>query len=190
MYISPEIIYPQEDFNTLLESFPERHAQIVFEQAFKDEISQSIVFYTNGSKIEEISAVGAACYSPQLNLELMDKLPQYTSVFSAEAWAIYNVIISLKTFDIKDAVIVTDSKSTLQAIQNTSSYKNNYIIPLIKASLEAAQDDGICVQFIWVPSHKGILGNERADELAKRAIRIGRTTSFTIPLSDLFTLTL
>ncbi|XP_011689992.1 PREDICTED: RNA-directed DNA polymerase from mobile element jockey-like [Wasmannia auropunctata] len=122
IFVTPEVIYPKEDLVALLEGTPKEHAQAIFIRVFQDEIGQSVVFYTDGSKIEEISTVGAACYSPQLNLELMDRLPQHASVFSAEAWAIYNVILSLKAFSVNDAVIVTDSLSTLQALQSTGNH--------------------------------------------------------------------
>ena len=45
--------------------------------------------------------------------------------------------------------------------------------------------DSKSVTFCWVPSHVGIIGNERADEAAKRASRGQRTRFQPLPASDL-----
>ncbi|KAL6420928.1 hypothetical protein ACFW04_013811 [Cataglyphis niger] len=76
--------------------------------------------------------------------------------------------------------------SVLKVLQEPSIRQNNYLIPLIKAKLEVACIQEIHIQFIWIPSHKGICGNEIADELARRAIKEGMATNFKVPHSDLF----
>ncbi|TGZ34748.1 hypothetical protein DBV15_10814 [Temnothorax longispinosus] len=40
--------------------------------------------------------------------------------------------------------------------------------------------------FLIIPSHKGIIGNERADFLAKKAITTGRKSNFKVPYTDLY----
>lgn len=186
MFAFPEVHYFPEELLPLLNDSPASAAQSVFLETFQKFLEHAIVFYTDGSRVDESSCVGAAWHSPQLGLEIMDKLPHHASVFSAEAWAIYNVIISLKEYGIDDAVIVSDAKSVLQALEGSVLYKNNYLIPRIKAELEKAGREGIRVRLIWVPSHRGISGNERADVLAKRAIKEGRSNFFRVPLSDFF----
>jgi len=61
--------------------------------------SNAISFYTDGSKKNLDDPTGASVYSPDIDLGIMHRLPAETSVFSAEAWAIYlaiNTIIDLK----------------------------------------------------------------------------------------------
>ncbi|XP_018305171.1 ribonuclease H1, partial [Mycetomoellerius zeteki] len=145
----------------------------------------STVFYTDGSKIDHGTYVGAAVFSPQLHAELMFRLSSYTSVFSAEAYAIYTAITISIDLHLRKVTIVTDSKSVLETISSYNNRTNNYLIPLIKAVLEEAEANGTRIQFVWVPSHKGIAGNEKADNLAKRAIRQGIEPNFKVPYSDI-----
>ncbi|TGZ47961.1 hypothetical protein DBV15_10259, partial [Temnothorax longispinosus] len=49
-----------------------------------------------------------------------------------------------------------------------------------------AVTSGSKIKVAWIPSHKGITGNERADILAKRAARKGRKTSCMVPYIDLY----
>ncbi|KYN17866.1 hypothetical protein ALC57_09859 [Trachymyrmex cornetzi] len=71
----------------------------------------------------------------------------------------------------------------LESINESSNRTNNYLIPLIKAGLEEVETNGTYIQFIWVPSR--IAGNEKADQLAKRAIRQSIEPNFKVPYSDL-----
>ncbi|XP_018315708.1 RNA-directed DNA polymerase from mobile element jockey-like [Mycetomoellerius zeteki] len=78
-----------------------------------------------------------------------------------------------------------DSKSVLEAVKSYKNPSNNYLIPLIKSVVEEAESKGIEIYFIWIPSHRGVEGNEKADQLAKRAIRQGIEPNFKVPYSDL-----
>ncbi|XP_018360462.1 PREDICTED: uncharacterized protein LOC108759488 [Trachymyrmex cornetzi] len=143
----------------------------LFSIEFRDLTSDSTLFYTDGSKVDHSTHVGAAVLAPQLQGELMLKLPPYTSVFSAEAYAIYTAITLAIDRKLPKATIITDSKSVLKAVKSFRNPTNNYLIPLIRSVLEEAESKGTEINFIWIPSHRGISGNEKADQLAKRAIR-------------------
>ncbi|KAL6430609.1 hypothetical protein ACFW04_006897 [Cataglyphis niger] len=101
----------------------------------------------------------------------MHKISHCASIFLAEAWAIYDAILLILDINISKAIIISDSMSILKTLQESSIRQNNYIIPLIKAKLEAACIQKIHIQFIW---------------LARRAIKEGMATNFKVPYSDLF----
>ncbi|XP_018367425.1 PREDICTED: uncharacterized protein LOC108763958 [Trachymyrmex cornetzi] len=156
---------------------------------FRDLTSDSTLFYTDGSKVDHSTHVGAAVFAPQLQWELMLKLPPYASVFSAEAYAIYTAITLAIDRKLPKAIIITDSKSVLEAVKSFRNPTNNYLIPLIRSVLVKAESKGTEINFIWIPSHRGISGNEKADQLAKRAIRQGIERNFKVPYSDLCAVT-
>ena len=71
-----------------------------------------VLFFTDGSKQSD-SWVGAALYSPHLNIELQFKLSEYTSIYSAEAIAIGEAIQHILDQNIPHSSICSDSKSVL-----------------------------------------------------------------------------
>uniref|UniRef100_A0A6P7GJN0 Uncharacterized protein LOC114337672 n=1 Tax=Diabrotica virgifera virgifera TaxID=50390 RepID=A0A6P7GJN0_DIAVI len=97
------------------------------------------------------------------------KLSSISSIFTAEIIAIEKALEWIKENNIEKAVIITDSRSAIYAIQNTdfNSYKSK-ILCNIKNNLSKVE-----VVFIWAKGHAGILGNEKVDELAKDAIKNG-----------------
>ena len=62
--------------------------------------------------------------------------------------------------------IVTDSKSSVQAIQKV--YSKN---PIVQDIQEEAHNSLKKFQLCWVPSHVGIAGNEAADRAAREAVK-------------------
>ncbi|KAL6418505.1 hypothetical protein ACFW04_012052 [Cataglyphis niger] len=176
-YFTPEIIYPQQDFLDKLKYygsenfFSVRKSQSIHSSFWWRSRGYSTVFYTDGSKIKNDSYVGSACYFPASEIQLMHKISHCASIFSAEAWAIYNALLLIIDINTSKASIISDSMSVLKALQESSIRQNNYLIPFIKTKLEAACKQKIRIQFIWVPSYRGICGNEIADKLARRAIK-------------------
>jgi len=153
-------------------------------------VNGGISVFTDGSKRvegDEDSAAGAAVYSPDLHLALKHKLPPATSIFTSEAWAIYQALILIESSSYTTAAIFSDSRSVLDAL-SSSSFKSctNYLIPLIRAKFHSLSDKGYSIRLAWIPSHIGIPGNERVDSFAKQAASNGRKPKFKIPYTDFF----
>ncbi|XP_039306356.1 uncharacterized protein LOC120358019 [Solenopsis invicta] len=142
--------------------------------------------YTDGSKSELSLAVGASVYIPSLNKAIMHKLPAETSIFSAEAWALLEAIGIIEELHWINSVIFTDSLSVLQAISQYNHKADNHIIYRLKHKLFLLDKFNFNLTLCWVPAHKGIPGNENADQAAKIASRQGFIPPFRIPYADYF----
>ena len=86
------------------------------------------ILYINGSKTYNNSTyIAVAVYSLQLQAEFMYKLSSYISIFSAEAFAIYNVILDTLDLHLTFTTIVTDTRSVLETIRDFHNCTNNYL---------------------------------------------------------------
>ena len=128
--------------------------------------------YTDGSKIEEKS--GCGIYIPSIKLLKSIRLPNFIDIFTAEAHAIYNAVTIIMGSDIQKAIILSDSYSVISAVRNFSS---NWYIQDIISIINDAKLSGIEIILTWIPSHCNIPGNEKADKLAKEAIKYDHITS-------------
>jgi ribonuclease HI len=122
--------------------------------------------YTDGSK--DGAAVAAAAVSQTMNRSC--RLPNNSSIFSAEASAILLAVDIIKSTTDNKFAIFSDSLSCLQAIQNKRW--DNPIILNILNSVHKLIITGTYVVFIWLPSHVGIQGNTDADTAAKAALSL------------------
>jgi len=68
--------------------------------------------YTDGSRMDDESAIDTAIFLPELDLTIKHKLPSDTSIVSAEAWAIYQALILIEssTHASVSAAIFSDSR--------------------------------------------------------------------------------
>ena len=111
----------------------------------------------------------------------MQRIPDDSSIFAAEAKAIDLALDFISTCDANNKFIIfSDSLSVLKAMNHTSS-KNPQIQKLLEKCYEllAYKEIALC----WIPSHIGIQGNEMVDKQAKTSLSLEQT-SFKIPFSN------
>ena len=126
----------------------------------------TLVIYTDGS-VSRLSA-GYSFYIPELHVSFANNLPPTTSSFTAECYAIYEALLFISNTDPGNYLIATDSLSCLLAlVSNPFNSKLSPLVLRIKSFIYYLNNSHRSIQFLWIPSHIGILGNEVADRLAK-----------------------
>jgi len=84
--------------------------------------------------------------------------------------------------------LFTDSKSVTEALLSINlAHSYNYVVYAIKQKQEIKLVDYENT-IVWIPAHTGVLGNETADYLAKRAIHAGRLSERQLPHSDFYSI--
>ena len=131
--------------------------------------------YTDGSK--EDSKVGCVVISD--NHSNMQRIPDDSSIFTAEAKAVDLALDFISTCDANNTFIMFyDSLSELQAVNHTSS-KNTQIQKLLEKCHELLASKLFSVGFVVIC----IQGNEMVDQQAKTSLSL-EPTSFKIPFSN------
>ena len=133
--------------------------------------------YTDGSKTDD--AVSAAAVTA--NRCLKEAHNKDSSIYSAELRAIELALNHISNSRHNNFVVFSDSKSSLQALQNLWSNHPLVCRVLNLHSLLCRLNKNIV--FCWLPSHVGIRGNEAADRAAKEALTLPVTVT-SVPASD------
>lgn len=147
-------------------------------QEFTNEIYRYHTWiYTDGSKSKE--GVGAATVTAEE--EHYYHLPDNFSIYSAEKYALLQALQNIKKNPTNNQyVICTDSLSVIQELQNPYS-----ACTLSQNIFDTIHNlNPVKIIILWIPSHIGIEGNEKADVAAKRATK-EIITNIPIPTFDL-----
>ena len=130
--------------------------------------------YTDGSKIQNSTSAGL--WIPHFNHRENWKFDhgQARSIMSAELYAIDKgltwLLLHKEVLPIEQVVILTDSRSGIEALnKSTPKYQSHRIDTIKKKAQDLRAEANIEITIQWIPSHVGIEGNEEADETAKRA---------------------
>ena len=94
------------------------------------------------------------------------RLPQESSIFTAETFAIELVLNIVSTSNAKRFIIHSDSFSVLSLIKN-KKVDNPPIINLLNSITSITHNKKVI--FCWIPSYIGIQGNHKANSIAKSA---------------------
>ena len=146
-----------------------------------DEHVDSFSIYTDGSK----TSAGVGCSVVSHDTVIKKKLPVSSSVFTAELMAVLSALryIFFSSFSGKSFTIFTDSMSVLWSLRKLFSC-HHLVQEIQDWYYLLVNRRRFNVQFCWVPSHVGIVGNEQADVAAKAATRLNHISSLGVPVSD------
>ena len=164
-------------------------AQQMMKHILEEKYKDFCAIYTDGSlTIGEEASVGAAMvvWTGTGFMAMCWKLSRYSSVLGAELYAIYRALKYVKVnrlISVPGVVICSDSKSSLDLIMNSSP--SNYVSLIYDIhGLLLELNDRFPVLLQFVPGHKGITGNERADQEAKLAHDLDIVTPFPLSAQD------
>jgi ribonuclease HI len=140
--------------------------------------------YTDGSGIE--GNIGAAAYAPKIQAANHQYLGLDTTanVFTAELIAIKLAIgiLDEKIHSPPNCSIYADSQADIKALEKPFRQSGQYILVKILAAIEDVKcRKSTDLLLDWVPGHRGIPGNEKADEEAKKAAlqkQVNQDTNF------------
>ncbi|KMQ91490.1 pol-like protein, partial [Lasius niger] len=140
-----------------------------------ESLNLEATFFTDGSKscILDTERTGFAIFSPELNLSIQKRINNHASIFEAEALAIVEALDVIVKKNIQRTAIFSDSLSVLTNLENPIlSGNTHHLILRIRNSMLRCSQLNLETELIWIPSHKGIIGNERADLLAKKSLHL------------------
>ena len=138
-----------------------------FLQRINDIRGEGTHFYTDGSLLGDGRAgCGVVSYTggkevSSLSIRISEDCP----ITQAELLGIV-AALSLARKTAGNVVVASDSLSALQALTADKAV-HNILVRRALSLIARHHNQGRQVNFIWTPSHCGIIGNERADELAK-----------------------
>ena len=121
--------------------------------------------YTDGSK-QKNNRVGSGFYIQEFgkpDILCNYRLPNTSTVFQAEIFAIHQAAIKLQSFPNVFIKIFVDSQAALLALNN----KHRITSRLVGDTIHNLNLVPGTVRLVWIKAHVGHEGNEKADELAK-----------------------
>lgn len=128
-----------------------------------EKYSEYKTFFTDGSKMGH----SAGCAFIQESDVLKFKLSPETSIFSAEAFAIWKALQFIRDSNYKKSIICSDSFSVLSSLENPSPV--HPLIVQIQNLIHQLLSNQFTLVLCWSPGHVGIAGNSYADKAAKEA---------------------
>lgn len=143
--------------------------------------ADSTVLYTDGSISPSLA--GCAVTTDEETISCFS-LPTYFSILSAELYAIYLAVLHIASLESlsKHFLIITDSMTSLLSLKSQWNQRQHPIAKDIIRYLFS--NPSLRITFVWVPSHKGITGNDLADKIAKQAAKNFPIPNTPIPIKD------
>ena len=154
------------------ENMNEQEIKEIFEQEKHKNFSDCEIIFTDGSKKNEKTAY--AFYHDREGCKSKLKINRdNVSIFVAEGLAVLKALAHMhdEHEDKKKICVISDSLSVINAIHSAdNNFKRHFVIGQILNLIEVMKTKNIEISLLWVPSHKGIKGNEIVDKLAQQAI--------------------
>jgi len=143
--------------------------------------------FTDGSRMENCIGASAALYRRgRLKASLRHQLGsqcQHT-VFKGEGvGALLGMKLINNKWGIQSAIIYINNQASIKATMLMKPSAGHYIFNTIHKSIASLwkKHTGIKIKIKWVPGHKGVEGNKKADEEAKKVIMDGSSPADKLP---------
>lgn len=166
------------------------NANAIFNSVVDDKWEEWHHIYCDASKHGAEGIVGIGVFHREYNVVQKIKMPPETSTFTGECLGIVKALDYILLVKLQKSLVISDSMSALQAVERSPLKSNSHmpIIIEIRDKLHKCYLKGYSITFLWVPSHRGIKGNEKADLLANEAVECGDLHPYINYCHDLATL--
>ena len=149
--------------------------------ALLDEFPQFHLVFTDGSK--DGTRTANAVYHSNNQQVIKTRFTQNTSIFIAELHAVLKALELIEQDELKQVIICTDSLSVVKSLGGTVPSSSLHVD--IFNLHHRLSNSGTQILFLWIPSHSGIPGNEKADKYAKEALSLNDITNITIEYNSI-----
>ena len=140
--------------------------------------------FTDGSK-QENKTVGSAIFIESTSETFSWKLQSSHSIIMAE---LFSILMALNwiynTISNQSVVIFTDSLTALHLILDLNKKSHKKITSRIHRLIFNIKNTGSNITLQWIPSHKGIHGNEVADQVSKHACEYDAITNLDLEFEE------
>ena len=146
-----------------------------------------VKIFTDGSGMEGKIGASAVLYrNSRLKSTLCYKigLQKHHTVYEGEGVGILLGIRLLeREWGIRSATFYIDNCTAILATQLTKPASGHHIFDTLHSYMGSIMDrnHNLRVTLKWIPGHKGIEGNKKADELAKKVVTDGSSTPIQLP---------
>ncbi|XP_067137105.1 uncharacterized protein [Centruroides vittatus] len=149
--------------------------------------NKSLKVFTDGSKTLSGTGSGIIIKDPNNRTcyQAAIRLADFCTITQAEMYAIVKALdhIQQNNYQEKQIEIFSDSRATLHILQN-KKIATKIAQDLIAISESTSKNHNL--SYNWIPAHKGHVGNEQADKLAKWATKTNTTKAYArIPLTEI-----
>lgn len=158
---------PEVDLTLLKDSKNVSKEQV---DMFLSGFNQHVHVFTDGSKDPVAGRTGLGVYGTRGHFQQSTRISDKASVFTSEVKAILCALEWVERTKPPNTLICSDSAAALLSLKEGTSRARPDIVLECLCCLFRIERSGGQVYFVWVPSHSGIEGNERADALAKAAL--------------------
>ena len=127
-------------------------------------LAEGLTWYTDGSKTAD--GAGAGIFGERPRVDITVALGKHATVYQAEIYAIQACVQKnlAKGYHNQTIHILSDSQAALKAL-NSYRFTSKITLECLNDLISLARKNK--VELLWVPGHTGIIGNEKADELAR-----------------------
>ncbi|XP_020297469.1 uncharacterized protein LOC109861999 [Pseudomyrmex gracilis] len=136
------------------------------------------VFFTDGSmsrnsSVDSTSSAGFAVVSDNPDLTHHERIGSRSGVYEAEARGVLCALEYVDEFGFSLAAVASDSLSVMRSLgsPDPKGLHSDTLYLIKKLDLKLRRSN-VHVLFVWIPGHRGIGGNDRADKYAKLSLSL------------------